>query len=320
MLCVEPVVVYSPDYDLSLWGIERLHPFDGRKFSRAWRETHRVIGDTLARRTIRPPRPAERHELLAIHTEEYLNKLRSPRYLAQVIELPVLAALPMRLLESRVLKPMRLAVMGTMMAAREALRHGVAVNIAGGYHHASREKGEGFCVYADINIAIETLRRSGELIAGQDKVLIIDLDAHQGNGHERISAGDPDIFIFDIYNRDIFPQDREARARIDRAVPLSSGADDETYIGQLRRHLPAVIRAASGAKIALYIAGTDIYERDLLGGLCVSPEGIRARDRIVLEALIAAEIPVAMLTGGGYSRESYRHIANSLCYIFEKWV
>lgn len=319
MISIDPIVVYSPDYDLHLLGIEKLHPFDGRKFSRAWREARRMIGDELNRRTVHPPHPVERDVLLMVHTEQYLDKLNSRRYAAGVIELPIIASLPMFLIEARILRPMRLAVAGTVIAAREALRRGLAVNMGGGYHHASRERGEGFCFYADVNVAIAALRQSGELVAGRDKVLIVDLDVHQGNGHERISVGDSDIYIFDMFNRDIYPQDMEARARIDRAVPLSSGADDTEYIRQLRRHLPKVLNAAHAARIAFYIAGADIYEHDLLGGLCVSSEGIRARDRIVLDMLTASGIPVVMLAGGGYSAESYMHISNTLQYIFERW-
>jgi len=319
MTSVQPTIVYSPDYDLHLMGIEKLHPFDGRKFSRAWREARRVIGEELERRTIRPPRPANRAELLTVHTGQYLDQLKSRQYAARVIELPIIAALPMFLIEARILKPMRLAVMGTIVAAREALKNGLTVNMGGGYHHASRERGEGFCFYADINIAIASLRQSGELVAGRDKILIIDLDAHQGNGHERISMDDPDIYIFDMYNRDIYPQDTVARQRIDCDAPLPAGVDDVYYLQQLRRHLPKVLSAASGAKIAFYVAGTDIYEHDLLGGMCVSSEGIRARDRIVLDMLVASGVPVVMLAGGGYGHESYRHIANSLHFIFDRW-
>jgi len=317
---VEPVVIYSPAYDLRLLGLEKLHPFDGHKFSRAWQAARRVIGEPLQQRTHRPAQPATPDELLTVHTPEYLNQLRSAHYVAGVIELPILAALPMFLIERFLLTPMRLAVAGTIQAAREALQGGLALNLAGGYHHASRDRGEGFCCYADINIAIALLRRSGALVAGRDRVLIIDLDAHQGNGHERVAVGDSDLYIFDMYNRDIYPRDQEARRRIDYEVPLPSGVDETIYLQQLRKHLPAALSAAGQPALAFYAAGTDIYEHDQLGGLCVSAEGIHARDRFVLDLLVGAGVPVVMMTSGGYSRDSYQHIAGSIQYIFETWV
>jgi len=319
MAPIDPVVIYSPGYDLHLMGLERLHPFDGRKFSRAWRMAHKSIGNRMRQRTLQPPRPVQREELLTIHTETYLNKLKSPRYVAEVIELPILASLPMVFLDRRILRPMRLAVMGTVMAARAGLKSGVAINLGGGYHHANRERGEGFCFYADINIAIERLRRSGDLVAGRDRVMIVDLDAHQGNGHERVAASDDDIFIFDMYNRDIYPSDEEARRRIDYDVPLAAGADDTVYLQQLRKHLPAALAAARQPSLAFYIAGTDVYEHDQLGGMSVSPEGILARDRFVFNTLVNAGVAVIMLAGGGYSRESYRHIVSTVEYVFETW-
>jgi len=313
------VIVYSPAYDLHFLGLEKLHPFEGRKYSRAWREARKTLGEGLERLTHCPPHPIDRESLLAVHTEDYLDKLNSPRYAAQVVELPILASLPKFLIERRILRPMRLAAMGTLLAAREALNGGMAVNLGGGYHHASQDRGEGFCFYADINIALEALRRSGDVVRGQDRVLIVDLDVHQGNGHERVSMHDRDVYILDMYNRDIYPQDREARRRINCDVPLPSGADDALYLQQLRACLPQALREAGRPKIAFYVAGTDIYEHDLLGGLRVSAQGILERDRLVLNTLTSEGIPWVMLAGGGYSGESYRHIANSVCFVIQTW-
>jgi len=313
---IEPTVIYSPEYDLHLFGLERLHPFDGRKYSKSWRAVEQQVGERLRQRTVRPDRPITNAELLTVHTQTYLDKLKRASYVAQVLELPVLRRVPMFLVERRLLRPMRLAVRGTLLAAQAALKEGLAVNLAGGYHHASQAQGEGFCCFADVNLAITLLRQSGELVAGRDRVLIIDLDAHQGNGHERLSIGDGDTYIFDMYNSSIYPQDRVAQRRIDYDVPLPGGVDETVYLQQLHKHLPLALQAAHQPKLAFYIAGTDIYEHDQLGGLGVSSEGIEARDKFVLNALSEAGIPVVMLTGGGYSPDSYQHIATSLSYIF----
>lgn len=315
-----PIVIYSPEYDFHLFGLERLHPFDGRKFSKAWQEAYRQIGEPLRRQTIRPTQPLAARDLLAVHSAAYLAQLQSARYIAEVLEFPILRSLPMGVIESRLLWPMRLAARGTLLAARAALGgDGLAFNLGGGYHHASADRGEGFCCFADISLAVALLRQTGELVTGQDTVMIIDLDAHQGNGHERLAVGDKDIYIFDMYNRAIYPQDQFARQRIDYDVGLPAGTDETIYLQQLKKHLPIALSAAGQPRLAFYIAGTDIYENDQLGGLGVSAEGIRARDRFVLATLVAAEVPVAVLTGGGYSGESYQHIANTVEYIFETW-
>jgi histone deacetylase 11 len=317
---IDPTLIYTPGYDIHLYGLERLHPFEGRKYSKAWQLALSQIGDSFRRHTLPPTRPISTAELLTVHTEGYLQKLRSPAYVAQVLELPALRWLPMVLLERRLLRPMRLAVMGTWMAAQAALRSGLGLNLAGGYHHASADRGEGFCCYADINIALHLLRQAGSLVAGQDRVMIIDLDAHQGNGHERVSVGDGDVYIYDMYNRGIYPQDYLARRRIDYDVPVPSGSDEVVYLQQLRKHLPLALEAAHQPKLAFYIAGTDIYEQDQLGGLCVSAEGIAARDRFVLDLLTKAGVPLVVLSGGGYSSASFEQIANTLIYVFNTWV
>jgi histone deacetylase 11 len=316
---IDPAVVYSPDYDLHLMGLERFHPFDGRKYSKAYRLALKHLGSRLKRRTIRPARPIETHELLAVHTETYLSKLKAPGYAAEVVELPLLRSLPGFVIEARILRPIRLGVMGTLLAAQEALQNGVAINLAGGYHHASRERGEGFCFFADINIAIAALRQAGGLVPGRDRILIVDLDAHQGNGHERVSVDDPDVFILDMYNRAIYPQDHLARRRINVDVPLAAGTQETVYLQQLRKNLPVLLKAAGQPGLAFYVAGTDIFEQDPLGGLGISAEGIAARDRIVLTTLVEAGVPVVMLAGGGYSRESYEHLANAVEFVFETW-
>ena len=123
---------------------------------------------------------------------------------------------------------------GTILAVREALCCHIAVNLGGGYHHASRDRGEGFCVYADVAIALARLRAEARLRTA----LIIDLDAHQGNGLERTYGGDPDTNILDMYTSEIYPRDFEARDSIDWDVPLRSGTGDKEYLDLLGEALP----------------------------------------------------------------------------------
>lgn len=154
-----PRLVYARQYNIGFWGIERLHPFDSRKFGRAWRLLREHFGRELNRCWIKPPRPVNRTDLLSVHTEAYLRRLRDPSLLAKVLEVPLLRRLPGWVIDWLVLRPMRWATMGTIVATREAMDCGLAVNLSGGYHHASPDDGHGFSAYADVGLAIHDLRR-----------------------------------------------------------------------------------------------------------------------------------------------------------------
>jgi histone deacetylase 11 len=201
-------VVYSPHYDITFFGVERLHPFDSRKYVRAWAVLRERFGKALRASHLRPAGPVNDADLRTVHTDLYLDtRLRSPAYLARALEVPQVARAPRWLIDWRVLRPMRWATAGTILAAREALRSGgVVMNLSGGYHHAGSDRGEGFCLYADVGVAVAVLRHDG-LLAADDRVLYVDLDAHQGNGVARVFAHDPKVFLFDLYNRDIYPHD-----------------------------------------------------------------------------------------------------------------
>ena len=189
-----------------------------------------------------------------------------------------------------------------------------------------RERGSGFCVYADIAISIASFRQSGQLTAA-DSIAIIDLDAHQGNGLARIFAGvasplenrDRTVHILDMYNLDIYPQDRLAIDRIDRDLPLASGTRSDEYLDKLQQYLPSFLSQIYRPKIVFYNAGTDIYEDDPIGRLKISAEGILARDRLVFQTLVTARIPVVMVLSGGYTSESYQLVARSVGEVWETW-
>ncbi|GAB4309073.1 MAG: histone deacetylase [Phototrophicales bacterium] len=315
---IDPKIIYTPDYDIHFLGIEKLHPFDTRKFSRAYNLLNEQFGDQLKQRTIRPESEIIDDDLRIVHTAGYLASLKSASVVARALELPLLATVPYLVLNSRLLSPMRLGVQGTVIAAYEAMQNGLAINLAGGYHHASSAKGEGFCLYADIPLAIEKLRQDG-LLQPHQQAIIIDLDAHQGNGYERVYHQDNRNFIFDVYNQMIYPMDAFARERIDYAIPLNSGCNGRLYMDLIRHKLPEALQRVKTPGIAFYIAGTDIYEGDLLGNLKVSEADVIARDQFVLNTLMAANIPTVMVLGGGYSKESYEMIAATVGYVLETW-
>ena len=310
-----PQLFYSPDYDIHAFGLEKLHLFDTCKHSRAYGELQNEIGQAIEQQTTVVNAIAENELLLLTHSQSYLEELERPAYLARALEVGFLATLPYALIEARVLQPMRRATMGTVMATRHVLEHGgAAINFAGGYHHASVNKGEGFCLFADIPISINHARRSG-LLKSEDHVLIVDLDAHQGNGFERIFREDRSVVFLDAYNRAIYPQDHEARPRIDYDVPLAPGTDDETYLTAIEAILPRALQETQPS-LVFYNAGTDIYEGDLLGGLKVSGAGVLKRDAFVFGALREAGVPWVMVPSGGYSPQSYHLIANAVKLLF----
>ena len=134
---------------------------------------------------------------------------------------------------------------------------------------------------------------------------------------ERLCEEDRDVYIFDMYNASIYPQDQQARKRIDLDVPLTPHTADQTYLSLLEDHLPVAIQEAN-PRLAFYNAGTDIYDQDPLGGLDVSAEGVFQRDRMVIEALREANIPCVMVLSGGYSQESFRLISRTVGYILDQ--
>ena len=315
---IRPRLVYSPAYDIRLLGLEKLHPFDSCKYSRAWNVLVERFGDRLQQSTIIPTHPASMAMLQTIHTEAYLQQLTSSRHVADALELASLAWVPCGLLDRQILQAMRFATMGTVIAAQTALSMGIAINLSGGYHHASADRGEGFCVYADIAIAIAMLRQSAK-IAVDDSIVIIDLDAHQGNGLARIFELDRSVHLLDMYNCEIYPQDSKAIARLDGNLPLASNTRSAEYLDKLQHYLPIFLAGIDCPKIAFYNAGTDIYEHDPLGRLKVSAQGIGDRDRFVFQTLVAVGIPTVMVLSGGYTRESYQLVATSVADVLETW-
>ncbi len=309
-----PTLVFHPDYDISFYGLEKLHPFDAKKYGKVWKalQKYRTIAETVSG-------PVEDADLLLVHTEAYLEQLQSLAYLARALELPWLSSLPNRFLGKRtidrvatsVLRPMRLATQGTWQAARASLKTGHwAINLGGGYHHANRHRGHGFCLYADIAVAIEKLRQDS-LLSADDRVLLIDLDAHQGDGLQRIYLEDDRIVFLDFFNAHIFPGDRRAAERIDYPVPLPSGCTGPAYLNGLRKCLAMVLEREKVA-LVFYIAGTDVYQGDPLGAMALSREDIVARDGLTVRAVLEADLPLVYVLGGGYTRDSAGIIAESL--------
>jgi histone deacetylase 11 len=314
-------LIYTRRYNIGFLGLERLHPFDSRKYGRAWRAIGHAERRLRNRAWVGVPRPASVADLAAIHDPAYLERLRDPRELARALELPFVRRLPGWTVWWAILRPMRWAVAGSLVAAREALAHGVAVNLSGGYHHAKPNGGEGFCVFNDIAYLIHGLRTEGRLTA-DDRVAYVDLDAHQDNGVSHFFRADPRVFMYDVFNPGIYPAyDRAARDRIDCPVPLPAHCTGADYLRLLELTLPGFLDSIGRngrVGLAVYNAGTDVFAGDALGGLNLSEADVLARDLYVVERLCERNIPVVMLLSGGYSRGSYRLVADTVVELLRR--
>ncbi|KAG5591330.1 hypothetical protein H5410_041844 [Solanum commersonii] len=201
-----------------------------------------------------------------VHSESYLKSLNPSLNVSMIVEVPPVAMLPNCLVQKKVLHPFRKQVGGTILAAKLAKERGWAINVGGGFHHCSSEKGGGFCVYADISLCIHF----AFVRLNISRVMIIDLDAHQGNGHEMDFSDDRRVFILDMYNPGIYPLDFEARRYIDLGVEVKSGTATDEYLTKLD-HALEVAEKKIDPDFIVYNAGTDILDGDPLGRLKVRP-------------------------------------------------
>jgi histone deacetylase 11 len=288
-------LVYHPRYNITALGLERLHPFDGRKYRR--------IHDALVHRGLRRPkdfvrpRPATSTDLLRVHTEEYLRSLRRPDVLAGILEVPVVRRLPAWVIDWRILRPMRYATGGTSLACRLALEHGLAINLGGGYHHAASGWGGGFCVYADAPLAARTLHDERKI----RRLLVVDLDAHQGNGTAAVFRGWPWASILDLYEEDIFPARKEPE---DYPLPVPPGLIGGEYLELVRDTLPGVLDTAR-PDLVIYNAGSDPFVGDPLARFRLTGGELAVRDLLIVTAVRERGVPLAMVLSGGYSAQSW---------------
>jgi acetoin utilization deacetylase AcuC-like enzyme len=184
---------------------------------------------------------------------------------------------------------------GTIKASEYALQYGIAMNIAGGTHHAFTNKGEGFCMFNDQAIGAKYLQEKGLA----HKILIVDLDVHQGNGTAEIFQNDPFVFTFSMHGKSNYPFQKE---KSDLDIPLETGIHDAVYLSILKQTLPRLI-LEQAPDFVYYLSGVDVIASDKLGKLSLSMEGCKERDRFVLESCKKYQIPVMCSMGGGYSPE-----------------
>ncbi|GAV09043.1 hypothetical protein RvY_18644-2 [Ramazzottius varieornatus] len=304
-------IVYSPEYNLSVLGLEKLHPFDAGKWGKVY---HKLVAEgMISKETVVEPVEATTDDLLLVHTSRYLDSLTSSATVARITEVPPAAMVPNSVLQTKFLRPMRLQTGGTVLAGKLALERGWAINIGGGFHHCSADDGGGFCPYADITLCLKFLFVK-KLI---HKALIIDLDAHQGNGHENDFLGDDKVYILDMYNGSIYPHDERAKKAIRRKIELRSYMADEEYLEKVQTHVAGALNEFK-PDFVMYNAGTDILINDPLGRLSITPDGICQRDQIVFEECRKRNVPVVMVTSGGYQKDTGPIIADSILNLWRK--
>ncbi len=262
------------------------HPFPMAKY-RAVREALLADG-TLAHGDVSPSEPAPLAWLHAAHDPRYVARvLNGELEPAEVrrIGLPWSEALAARA---------RAAAYGTVMAARAALERGIAANLAGGTHHAFRDRGEGYCLFNDHAVAIADLRARGAAV----RPFVVDLDVHQGNGTAAMYADDPSVFTFSMHGRTNYPAQKE-RGSLD--LELEDGTGDDAYLALLDRHLPAALETHT-PDVVFYQSGVDALSTDRFGRLKLTHAGLAERDARVFAWCAARALPVVVTMGGGYGR------------------
>jgi acetoin utilization deacetylase AcuC-like enzyme len=280
-------LVHNPDYVTPL---PEGHRFPMPKFGKVY-ET--LVKDGVATLDqFHCPEAADRPLLELVHTPAYVDA-----YLAGTIDPRAMRRIGFPWSEQLVQRTCT-AVGGTVLTAQLAIDHGIACNTAGGTHHAFPDFGSGFCIFNDMAVAARFAQEAG--LAG--RILIIDLDVHQGDGTAVIFQDDQTVFTFSIHCDKNFPF-RKQRSTLDVSLPV--GVKDGAYLATLKRHLPLILDAFS-PDLVFYDGGVDPHFEDSLGKMALTDEGLYQRDHYVFSQCRARQIPVAGVIGGGYQLDHER--------------
>ena len=230
-------------------------------------------------------------------TDRELLRVHSDRYLDQVVTGTLDRAAVRRMgfpWSPQLVERSRRSAGATLAACRAALAGGVAVNLAGGTHHAFADHGAGYCVFNDAAVAARAMQAEERAV----RIIIVDCDVHQGDGTAAIFGGDPTVVTLSIHGQSNYPFRKQTS---DFDIPLPDGTGDSEYLEALGDGLARALRGAA-PDLAIYVAGADPYRGDRLGRLAVTKRGLRSRDRIVFETLARRAVPVAVVMAGGYAR------------------
>lgn len=235
------------------------------------------------------PEPASDEQLMLVHRRDYIQKLeRGELSKGEIRRL----GFPW---SSGLVERSRRSVGSTIAACRSALQQGIAVNLAGGTHHAYPDHGQGFCVFNDAAVAARVVQHENR----GERVLIVDCDVHQGNGTAAIFAEDPTVFTFSIHGAKNFPFHKETS---DLDIALQDGTGDEEYLRTLEKGMDQSLKLAH-PDLAIYLAGADPYRGDRLGRLSLTKSGLARRDEKILRKCHSAGLPVGIVMSGGYGKD-----------------
>ena len=234
------------------------------------------------------PEPCSVETLKEAHTEDYINKIKN-----KTLDKNEIRKIGFPLVDS-VVRRSFIATGGTVLATKLALNYGIACNTAGGSHHATSSEGAGFCVFNDVAVAAKYLTSRGLA----NKILIIDLDVHQGNGNSEIFKNDNQVFTFSMHAKVNYPAKKSVS---DLDIELEENLEDREYIDILKNNLKYLNEKEFD--FVFYIAGVDIHYNDRLGKLKISDNGIFERDELVIDNFFSNKIPICGVLGGGYNED-----------------
>ncbi len=234
------------------------------------------------------PYPCSDETLKRAHSESYINQIKNKTLGKKAIK-----KIGFPLVDS-VIQRSLVATGGTVLASKLAINYGIACNTAGGSHHANYDSGAGYCVFNDVAVAAQYLLDKGLV----KRILILDLDVHQGNGNSEIFKDNENVFTFSMHSKSNYPLKKSIS---DLDVELSDNMEDHEYLQILKNYLAKLNQ--ENFDYVFYIAGVDIHFNDRLGKLKVSDEGIKKRDEIVTENFFSKGIPLCGVLGGGYNKD-----------------
>lgn len=275
-------IVYSDNYQADIGE----HLFPTQKY-RLTREVLMIKGEFGIENFEEAP-PATREELTRFHTPDYIGKLENNSLNDEEREILELPFTP------DVYSWAVTTAGGTILAAKIALRDGVCCHLGGGFHHAYSDHGEGLCVVNDVGVAAQNLLETGAV----NRILILDLDLHQGNGTLAFFRDDPRVLCFSMHQEDIYPFPKEPGGV---NIGLPDGAGDTEYLEQLAASTYSIFDEFL-PEIVFYLAGADPYGGDLLGKLNLTIAGLQARDEKVFWEAVSRSVPIVSVAAGGYAR------------------
>ena len=287
----KPCLYFSTEYFLGLCEKGPRSSFDCNKY-------RKIRDKLLEEKIVKPsqisePRPASWDDFRLVHSKGYIEKLKDPMFLAKILFLDYVNPF-----DTDIIDFFKFVTGGTIQAFLTAYeRKSVCFNLGGGYHHGKKDKGEGFCPVNDVAIGIARFFNN----FGKKRVLIVDLDYHHGNGTAKIFENDEDVFTFSIHRDNWDDIDKENNMDI----LLPDGTEDNEYLLQLKLYLPDVVDRFK-PELMIYIAGSDVHIGDTFGTFNISTEGVLKRDMFVYNLAKHCGIPMGIVAGGGYGKESWK--------------